>query len=217
MKKSYKYVLFDLDGTLTNPELGITNCVIYALEKFGIKTGDRKSLHPFIGPPLLNSFQEFSGLSKEDSALAVKYYRERFSSEGLFENEVYNDIPELLQNLKSNGKILILATSKPEEYTLKILKHFDLEKYFDFVAGATFDESRSEKSQVIAYALGLAGIFDFENAIMIGDRKYDIDGALENGIDSLGVLYGFGSREELEKAGATYIVPDVKSIFDVVI
>lgn len=216
MNKNYKYILLDLDGTLTNPELGIINCVIYALEKFGIKTEDRKTLLPYIGPPLSYSFHNFSGLSQQDSEEAVKFYRKRYSTVGLFENEVYTGIPELLQKLKEQGKILILATSKPEEFAIQILKHFDLEKYFDFIAAATMDDSRSLKSDVIAYGLGLAGIFDTTEAVMIGDRKYDIVGATENELDSIGVLYGFGSKEELTESGATYIAQTVEDILQFV-
>ena len=216
MKKKYKYVLFDLDGTLTNPELGITSCVMYALEKFGIKVTDRKSLHSYIGPPLSHSFRNIAGLSAEDSELAVKYYRERFSTLGIYENEVYSGVPEILQTLKERGKILVLATSKPEEYAVEILRHFDLEKYFDFIAAATMDGSRSEKADVIAYALGLAGIFSVDEAVMVGDRSYDIMGAAENGMDSVGVLFGFGGRKELESAGATYLAATVEQILEYV-
>lgn len=208
----YKYVLFDLDGTLTNPEIGITNCVMYALEKFNIKVEDRKELHPFIGPPLTYSFQTFYGLSEADSQLAVKYYRERFSVKGLYENEVYDGVEKMLQQLKTSGKILIIATSKPEEYTIKILKHFNLYKYFDFIAGATMDGSRGEKVDVIRYALEISGIENKSEAIMIGDRNYDILGAKENGLDSIGVLFGFGDYEELTKAGANYIAGSVEDI-----
>lgn len=208
----YKYILFDLDGTLTNPEIGITNCVMYALEKFGIKVEDRKELHPFIGPPLSYSFQTYYGLSEEDSELAIKYYRERFSVKGLYENEVYNGVEKVLQQLKESGKTLIIATSKPEEFTLKILEHFDLLKYFDFVAGATMDGSRGEKADVIRYALEISGIEDKSEAIMIGDRKYDILGAKENGLESIGVLFGFGDHKELAEAGANYIAESVEDI-----
>lgn len=208
----YKYILFDLDGTLTNPEIGITNCVMYALEKFGIKENDRKKLHPFIGPPLTYSFQNFYGLSEEESKQAVAFYRERFSVKGLYENEVYAGVPEMLQRLKEQGKTIILATSKPEEYTIKILKHFDLYKYFDFVAGATMDGSRGEKADVIAYALEISNVEDKSKAVMVGDRNYDVLGAKENGLDSIGVLFGFGDYEELTKAGATYIVETVEDI-----
>jgi phosphoglycolate phosphatase len=212
----FKYVLFDLDGTLTNPEIGITNCVMYALEKFGIKVEDRKELHPFIGPPLTYSFQSFYGLSEEDSELAVKYYRERFSVKGLYENEVFDGVEKVLQELKERGKILIIATSKPEEFTLKILEYFDLLKYFDFVAGATMDGSRGEKVDVIRYAIEISGIEDKSQAIMIGDTHYDIIGAKENGLASIGVLFGFGNYEELTKAGADYIVESVEDIINYV-
>lgn len=208
----YQYILFDLDGTLTNPEIGITNCVMYALEKFNIKVEDRKELHPFIGPPLTYSFQTYYGLSEADSELAVKYYRERFSVKGLYENEVYEGVDKLLKQLKESGKILVIATSKPEEYTLKILEHFDLLKYFDYVAGATMDGSRGEKADVIRYALEISGIEDKTEAIMIGDRKYDILGAKENGLASIGVLFGFGDYEELTKEGADYISECVEDI-----
>lgn len=212
--KMYKYILFDLDGTLTNPEIGITSSVMYALEKFNIKVEDRKELHPFIGPPLTYSFQTYYGLSEADSELAVKYYRERFSVKGLYENEVYDGVEKMLQELKKSGKTLIIATSKPEEFTLKILAHFDLLKYFDFVAGATMDGSRGEKADVIRYALEISGIEEKSEAIMIGDRKYDILGAKENGIDSMGVLFGFGDYEELTNAGANYIAKTVADIIE---
>lgn len=210
----YKYILFDLDGTLTNPEIGITNCVMYALEKFGIKENDRKKLHPFIGPPLTYSFQNFYGLSEEESKQAVAYYRERFSDKGLYENEIYDGVVEVLQHLKKQGKVIILATSKPEQYTIEILKHFQLDQYFDFVAGATMDGSRGEKADVIAYALEMSHIEDKTKAIMVGDRKYDILGAKENSLDSIGVLFGFGDYEELTKAGATYIAETVADILE---
>lgn len=208
----YKYVLFDLDGTLTNPEIGITNCVMYALEKFGIKVEDRKELHPFIGPPLLDSFQRFYGLSEEESRQAVVYYRERFSVTGLYENEVFEGVSELLQELKKQGKSIVLATSKPEEFAVRILQHFNLDKYFDFMVGATLDGSRSEKADVIAHALKVSGVTDRTEAVMVGDRSYDILGAKEHGLDSIGVLFGFGDLAELEEAGATYIVDKVEDI-----
>lgn len=208
----YKYILFDLDGTLTNPELGITNCVMYALEKFGIKESDRKKLYPFIGPPLTYSFQNFYGLSEEESKQAVIFYRERFSVKGLYENEVYKGVPEMLQSLKQQGKVIILATSKPEKFAVEILKHFDLYQYFDYIAGATMDGSRGEKADVIAYALEISNIEDKSQAVMVGDRNYDILGAKEHGLDSMGVLFGFGDLEELTNAGATYIAETVEEI-----
>lgn len=208
----YQYILFDLDGTLTNPEIGITTCVMYALEKFNIKVKDRKELHPFIGPPLTYSFQTFYGLSEAESNLAVKYYRERFSTKGLYENEVYEGVENLLKELKASGKTIVLATSKPEEYAVRILEHFGLHQYFDFVAGATMDGTRGEKADVIRYALKISEIENKSDAVMVGDRNYDILGAKENGLDSIGVLFGFGDYEELTKAGATYVAETVQDI-----
>ena len=208
----YKYLLFDLDGTLTDPSIGITNSVAYALSKFGINVEDKRTLYKFIGPPLVDAFSEYYGFSKEDSEKATAFYRETFSVKGLFENRVYDGVVEMLEALKNAGKRLIIATSKPEPFTVKILKHFDLLKYFDFVAAATFDASRNSKDKVIAYALQSLDIKDRSEVVMIGDRHHDIDGAKENGIDSIGVLWGFGSREELETSGATHIAESVQQI-----
>ena len=186
----YKYLLFDLDGTLTDPGIGITNSVMYALRKFGIHVDNRESLYRFIGPPLKDSFGTYYGFSDANCDLAIQYYREYFSKQGMFENAVYEGIPSLLKQLKGNGKTLIVATSKPEAFSIEILRHFDLFDYFDFVAGASFDESRSKKADVIRYALESCQIHEKSSAIMIGDREHDIIGAIENGLDSLGVLYG---------------------------
>ena len=211
----YKYLLFDLDGTLTDPSIGITNSVAYALSKFGINVEDKRTLYKFIGPPLVDAFSEYYGFSKEDSEKATAFYRETFSVKGLFENRVYDGVVEMLEALKNAGKRLIIATSKPEPFTMKILKHFDLLKYFDFVAAATFDASRNSKDKVIAYALQSLDIKDRSEVVMIGDRHHDIDGARENGIDSIGVLWGFGSREELETADATYIAESIDDLISI--
>lgn len=213
----YQYILFDLDGTLTNSELGITKSVQHALKKFGIEVEDRTVLRPFIGPPLGESFQVYYGMSEEESERAIEYYRERFSVKGLYENEVYEGVEKMLQDLKESGKKLILATSKPEKFTMLILEYFDLLKYFDFVAGATMDGSRGEKADVIRYALEISGIEDKSEAIMVGDRKFDILGAKENGLASIGVLYGFGDREELTEARADYIVEKAEDIVKVLL
>lgn len=212
----YKYILFDLDGTLTDPGEGITKSVEYALNKYGIQVEDRRSLYKFIGPPLTDSFSEFYGFSEEKSIEAVSFYREYFGVTGLFENEVYPGITSLLEKVKSNPNVLKLAiaTSKPEEYTLRILEKFDLMKYFDVVCGATMSGSRVKKADIIAYALESAGVEDRSEVIMVGDRHHDIDGAKANGIKSIGVTYGYGSREELEEAGADYIVSAPMEILD---
>ena len=208
----YNTILFDLDGTLTDPGLGITNSAAYALKKHGIEVADRTALYPFIGPPLMDSFQRFYGFSAERSEQAVADYREYFREKGLFENEVYEGVEELLKHLKASGKRLIIATSKPEEFAVRILEHFHLAKYFDHIVGATMDSSRSKKGDVIAYALEVCGITDKTDVVMVGDREHDVLGAKENGLDSIGVLYGYGSCEELEKAGATYVVETVEDI-----
>ena len=212
----YQNILFDLDGTLTDPGMGITNSVMYALKKFNIDVKDRASLYRFIGPPLKGSFEEFYGFSDEQSELAVQYYREYFKKQGLLENKVYEGIPELLTRLKEKGKTLIVATSKPEVFTLDILRHFNLLEYFDFVAGATMDNKRTKKSDIIRYVLECCHITDTSTAVMIGDRKHDIIGAKENNLDSIGVLFGYGDYEELKAAGATYIVETPMSIFQCV-
>lgn len=208
----YQTILFDLDGTLTNPALGITDSLAYALEKFNIEVTDKKELYRFIGPPLQDSFENFYHFSKEDSLKAVDFYRDYFRHKGLYENEVYQGIPDLLERLKAQGKKLLVATSKPEGFARQILKHFKLFDYFDLVAGASMDGSRRLKGDVIAHALTSAQIADPSSAIMIGDRKHDIIGAKENGLDAIGILYGFGNREELKKAGATYIATNVEEL-----
>ena len=210
--KTYQYLLFDLDGTLTDPGEGITNSVAYALEKFGICVADKTTLHPFIGPPLVESFIQFYGFSREDAARAVDSYREYFRDRGIFENVPYAGITEVLEKLQAAGKTLIVATSKPEPFARRIMEHFGLDKYFTYVAGASFDAARSEKWDVIEYALATMNITDRADAVMIGDRKHDIIGAQKTGLDSVGVLWGYGSREELTAAGADTIVECVEQL-----
>jgi phosphoglycolate phosphatase len=214
--KKYTYLLFDLDGTLTDPGEGITNSVVYALNKWRIKVKDKRELYSFIGPPLSASFKKYYGFSDEDSLKCVEYYREYFRDKGIFENRVYDGIPQLLGRLKAEGYVLVLATSKPEGFAKQILDHFDLAVYFDFVAGASMDESRNKKADVIKYALDLANIKDVSEALMIGDRDQDMIGAALNSLDSLGVLYGYGSKEELESAGATFVAESVEDILQYV-
>ncbi|MBR6567435.1 MAG: HAD family hydrolase [Clostridia bacterium] len=208
----YKTVLFDLDGTLTDPGLGITNSVAYALKRYGIEVQDREALYAFIGPPLNDSFKRYYNFSDEKAMEAIMLYREYFKDKGIFENEVYEGIIPLLKRIKESGRKIILATSKPEEFAVRILEHFGLAEYFDVVAGASMDEKRNKKGDVIKYALEKGGL-TAENAVMIGDREHDVYGARENGIDTIGVLYGYGSREELEKAGAMYIAETVGDIY----
>ncbi len=210
--KNFDILFFDLDGTLTDPGLGITNSVIYSLKKFGLPVPPRESLYKFIGPPLVWSYQNFLGFSPEKSVEAVAAYREHFAVEGLFENEVYPGVAEILENLRSAGKTLCVATSKPEKFALQILEHFDLKKYFSLVCGAAMDESRSSKHEVIEYAIGLCGRPERGRILMIGDREHDILGAKAAGLSSVGVLYGYGDRAEHESAGADYIVESVAEL-----
>ena len=212
--KNKEYILFDLDGTLTDPAEGITNSVEYSLKKYGIKVEDKKSLYKFIGPPLFESYMKYYGFSKEKAIQAVEFYREYFRDTGIFENKVYKGIPELLQKLNENGKKVILATSKPEEFAKRILVHFNLDKYFYFVAGATMSETRTKKGEVIAYILESLKIEDTKKAVMVGDREMDINGAHEFGLEAIGVLYGYGNMEELQNAGADAIVKDVAALQD---
>ena len=210
--KKYSTNLFELDGTLTDSSPGIINSIIYALKKYDINVYDMTLLRKFLGPPLHESFEKFFGFDKEKSLQAVKYYREYFSTEGLLENEVYCDITDLLQNLKENGKTLIVATSKPQPFTDRIMEHFDLEKFFDFIAGSNMDTTRSKKAEVIEYALSECNIIDKSSVSMVGERAEDMIGAQTVGIDSIGVEYGYGTFDELKNAGATYVVKDVKSL-----
>lgn len=210
----YDIILFDLDGTLTDPGLGITNSVAYALKRYGIEAENRESLYSFIGPPLKDSFMKYYGFSEEKAMEAIEVYREYFREKGLYENEVYDGIRELLEKIKQSGRRIVLATSKPEEFSIRILEHFDLIKYFHVVAGASMDEKRNKKGDVIRYAMEKGG-FTAEKAIMIGDREHDIFGAKENGLPSIGVLYGYGSEDELRLAGADYIAEGVNDIYGI--
>jgi len=213
----YEIILFDLDGTLTDPGEGITNSVGYALKKFGMKVPAKTELYKFIGPPLIESFQKYCGFSAEQAMLAIDYYREYFSEKGMLENTVYCGIRELLDALGNAGKKLIIATSKPELFTVKILEHFGLIDYFNFISGATMDSSRSKKADIISHALKTCNITDYSKVVMVGDREHDIIGAKINGIDSIGVLFGYGNKKELEDAGATYIAESTKDIYRIII
>lgn len=211
-----KFILFDLDGTLTDPALGITGSVNYALAHYGKDVQDISELNIYIGPPLIKSFEEFHGLTHDEAVAALGYYRERFTAQGIFENAVYDDIPEVLGRLKEDGYTLILATSKPEEYASKILEHFNLDSYFDFVAGNTLDETRQTKADVIKYIIDMFPDVNGDTAVMVGDRKYDTEGALAYGIDTIGCIFGYGDREEHEAAGTRYIAEKPLDIYEII-
>lgn len=208
----FDYLFFDLDGTLTDPAQGITNSFIHALKYFGIEIPSYEKLCSFIGPPLVDTFKTQFGFSDEQAAEGVKKYREYFAVKGLLENTVYPGIPELLATLKQNGKKLVVATSKPEEYSIKIIEHFGLSQYFENVCGSLMDETRSKKDEVIEYAIERNHIADRSKILMIGDRKHDMLGAKKCGIAACGILFGYGSREELQTNGADMIAGTVKDL-----
>ncbi len=207
-------ILFDLDGTLTDPAIGITNSVTYALKKLGITPPERSELYKFIGPPLAYSFEKYYSLSKEESFKAVDYYREYFAPTGIFENAVYDGTIDMLNSLKGAGKKLILATSKPLVFADKILEHFELDKYFDITVGSNLDGTLTDKGEVIALALQKSGVTNLKKVAMVGDRKHDIIGAVKNNITPIGVTFGYGSYEELLSAGATHIVTSTRELYE---
>ena len=206
-----RFLLFDLDGTLTDPGEGITNSVAHALRRSGVEPPEREKLYPFIGPPLIDSFQRFYGFDADAARRAVNYYREYYCDRGIFENRLYPGIPELLKELTRANYRLVLATSKPELFAQQILEHFSIAEDFYLIAGAAMDESRTRKDEVIAYALHKAEA-NPKQCCMIGDREYDVIGAKKFGIPAIGVLYGYGSREELERAGAAAIAESVSAL-----
>ena len=211
--KKYTTVLFDLDGTLTDPGEGIVNSVAYALNKYGIEVEDKKSLYKFIGPPLLVSFSTYYGFNEEKSREAIEFYREYYKVKGINECKLFDGIKELLKSLKKSGYKIALATSKPELFAHIVLQNYDIDKYFDFIGGATIDEkTRYTKEHVLEYVLSNIEEKDRGKILMIGDRCFDINGAKAYGLDSVGVTFGYGTREELEESGATYIVDTPKEI-----
>lgn len=213
----YKYILFDLDGTLTDPKEGITKSVQYALKKNDILIENLDLLEKFIGPPLKGAFIEYFNFSEEQALRAIEYYREYFRGKGIFENKIYEHIEYLLCSLKKLGLNLIVATSKPTVFSELVLKHFNLDMYFDAIVGSDLDGTRSKKGEVIRYIIDKYNIANIEQVVMVGDRKYDIIGAKENSIDSIGVSYGYGSKEELNNAGPTYIVNNVIDLLNQII
>lgn len=209
------YLLFDLDGTLTDPKLGITTSVQYALGKLGIDEPDLDKLEPFIGPPLQDSFEEFYGLDEQRIAEGVAFYRERYSTVGLFENSIYPGIDGMLAHLREAGKKLAVASSKPTAFVIPILQHFKIEQYFDAIVGSELDNSRYKKTDVVEEALRQLCQGDksqYDKAVMIGDRKFDIHAAQFFGMTGVGVSFGYAMAGELEQAGADYIADTVQEL-----
>lgn len=215
----YDYILFDLDGTLTDPKEGITKCVQYALKSFGIDVEDLDELKPFIGPPLKESFMEFYDFDEEKAQKAVEKYRERFQDTGIFENRIYNGVPEMIRKLKGNHKKIAVASSKPTVFVERILEHFEIRKYFDVVVGSELDGTRTDKAEVLEEAL--RQLYGEETSdiqqkksrtAMVGDRKFDVAGAKAQGVVSVAVSYGYGPMDELKISKPDYIVRTVEEL-----
>lgn len=215
----YQYIFFDLDGTLTDPREGITKSVQHALSRMGIEEPDLKKLEPFIGPPLLDSFMEFYGFSKEQARKAVEYYREYFHVTGLYQNELLEGVPQMLRHLREAGKVLAVASSKPEPFVRTIMEHFHIDQYFDYICGSTLDETRINKEEVIEELLRRMELPEEEKKkiLMVGDRRHDVEGAAVFGIPCLGISMGFAGEGELNRAGAVAIVDDMEELEEFVL
>lgn len=212
----YDIILFDLDGTLTDSGPGIMNAAAYAMERYGLRA-DKALLRRFVGPPLLESFMDFCGFSPEKAAEAIGVFREYYMARGVYENSVYPGVVEMLETLRSSGRRLAVATTKLESTAVFVLEHFKLAGYFELVAGSLGDNARTYKSEVVAFALDELGVSDTRGVLMVGDREHDVIGARENGLDCLGVLYGYGSREELVSAGAVLTAATPLETADIII
>jgi phosphoglycolate phosphatase len=213
MTDQFQVVLFDLDGTLTDSGPGILNCLEYALDAQGIPYPDRETMRTYLGPPLAVTFRDQFGMTDSQITAAIEKYRERYHDIGLFENSVYPGIPELLAQLQASKIRMVTATSKPEYSATRILQHFDLDQYFEFIGAAALDGSRDSKSLVIGHTLDSVGIDpDSFSMIMIGDRHHDVHGAREHGIDTIGVLWGYGDAAELDTAGVVGLAEDPSAL-----
>jgi len=204
-----KHIFFDLDGTLTDSMPGIVKSVQYALKHYGVEVEDLNVLKPFVGPPLVESFQKYYGFSKEQSLEAITVFREYYTDKGWCDNAPYEGIEYVLQNLIAGGKKLYVATSKPEWMAKKVLEYFALDFYFEFIGGAESDESRSKKDEVIQYVMENCGLQNAGEIVMVGDRSHDINGAHKAGLEAVGVLFGYGDREEMEQSRAEWIAESV--------
>ncbi|MCM3490143.1 HAD family hydrolase [Alkalihalophilus marmarensis] len=213
----YKIVLFDLDGTLSDPKAGITKSVQYALEKMNKAVPDEEELKPFIGPPLHVSFSEYCGFNEWQTQMAIDYYRERFKRAGMYENELYADVPHLLHTLNDQRIKLIVATSKPTVFAEKILKYFAIDHYFELIVGSQLDGSRSSKAEIIQFILNCYPDCELDDFVMIGDREHDLIGANQIGIDSIAVTYGYGSFEELTACHPMYLAESVEEVKEILV
>ena len=213
----YKVILLDLDGTISDPKIGITKSVQYALSKMNIYESDIEKLNYFIGPPLQDSFAEYYNLNEAQTQKAVDFYRERFKEKGMFENKLYEKIPTLLKSLCEHEVKLVIATSKPTVFAKQIIQYFNITHYFDCIVGSNLDGTRTSKTEILQYILNKYHYYKPDEFIMIGDRKHDIIGATNTGIDSIAVTYGYGSYEELCLCKPTYLVHDIDQINNILI
>lgn len=212
--KKYQYLFFDFDGTISDSAPGIVGSVLYTAGQMGVDPGDPKALLKFVGPPLPESFREHFGFSPAEIEQAVKHFRSYYREKGILENTMYEGMDKLLEAATRAGFACVIATSKPEPFARIIVERYGLTGYFRYIAGSTIEETRTKKDEVIAYALESCGITNPSAVLMIGDRRHDVLGAQKNGIDCVGVLYGYGSREELEGAGAIAIAETVPALQD---
>ena len=210
--KDYDIILFDLDGTLTDSAQGIHNSFLYALEQYGAVPEDLSVLHKCVGPPLSWSFRELFGFEGDRLEGVLAAYQVYYKPRGIFENKVYEGVEELLQKLRATGKTLVVASSKKEVHVYTVLQHFGLDTYFDFIAGSDDEAGRPDKPAVIRHIIDTLPIIDLSRAVMVGDREHDVFGAAACGLDTIGVLYGYGSREELESAGAIAVAADMEEL-----
>lgn len=212
----FEYVLFDLDGTLTDSEAGIVNAVLYTLDKYNITVNEKDELRKFIGPAIQESFSIDYGFNEEEIDEVIDTFREYYAEKGIFENKVYPGIVEVLKELKNRGKKLAIATSKPEVFTKRILDHFDLAQYFDYVAAASLDDTKIKKLQLINEVVEFFDVDDLAKVVMVGDRKQDIRGAADSGVSSIAVLWGYGSSEEIEKHKPDYVAEKVEDLLELI-
>lgn len=211
----YDLILFDLDGTLVNSEDGVTKSVQYALSECGIVENNQDNLRRFLGPPLIDSFMGYYGMTREEGLIALEKYRERYTKTGVYENELIPDVKKVLKTLQDKGIRLALATSKPHVYAREVLKSFDLTQYFDIIVGAEFDGTRNDKADVIKEVLKQAG--EYKKPVMIGDRKHDVEGAKKNGLSCIGVSFGFAPEGELEECGAIAVADDMNNLLEILL
>ena len=213
----YKNILFDLDGTLTDPYMGITNSILHSLTYYpDITPPEREFLKPFIGPPLYASYMKYFGMDEKTANEAVSHYREYYSVKGKFENEVYGGIIPLLKALKENGARVVMATSKPKVFASDIADHFGMTQYFDYICGSGLDGHLIEKADMLAHLMEVSGMAESET-VMIGDTLFDVDGAKKNRIDCIAVTYGYGVKEELKKSSAIAVVDTVSELAEILL